>query len=179
MVIRKLPQTNRIEVEMKKMHSIKLATYNHLDVKDRSAIAKAMNPLVADTFALFVKTKNFHWHMTGSHYRDYHLLLDEQSEQIFGMIDVLAERVRKLGERTIQSISQIKELQTVKDVNEKLTADEMLHDLLQENKRFLLNLRYVHQLCSEKNDVATTSILENYIDETERRVWFLTETLAE
>ncbi len=105
-------------------------------------------------------------------------LLDEQSDQIFAMIDVLAERVRKIGEQTIHSIGQIKELQRVKDMNETLSAEEMLHDLLQENKTFLTHLRAAHEICSEKNDVATTSILENYIDETERRVWFLFETLA-
>lgn len=163
---------------MKKVEPLKLATPNDLGVQECRAIAKAINPLVADTFALFVKTKNFHWHMSGSHYRDYHLLLDEQSDQLFAMIDVLAERVRKLGERTIHSISEIKELQRVKDVNKTLSPGEMLHDLLQENKSFLMRLREVHKVCSDGNDVGTTSILENYIDETERRVWFLFETLA-
>lgn len=166
------------EIKMKKVEPLKLATPSDLDVQDRRAIAKAINPIVADSFALFVKTKNFHWHMSGSHYRDYHLLLDEQSDQIFAMIDVLAERVRKLGERTIHSISEIKELQHVKDVNETLSADEMLQELLQENKKFLMRLRAAHEVCSEGNDVGTTSVLENYIDETERRVWFLFETLA-
>ncbi len=163
---------------MKKMEPIMLATPNDLDIKDRRAIAKALNPLVADTFALFVKTKNFHWHMSGPHYRDYHLLLDEHSEQIFPMIDVLAERVRKLGEKTIQSVGQIKELKTIRDSNETLGPDAMLQELLQDNKNFLLHMRSIHEICSERNDVATTSILENYIDETERRVWFLFETLA-
>lgn len=163
---------------MKKMEPLKLATPNDLDIKDRRAIAQAINPLVADTFALFVKTKNFHWHMSGRHYRDYHLLLDEQSEQIFAMIDVLAERVRKLGEKTIQSIGQIKELQKIKDVNETLSAEEMLKDLLYDNKGFLIRMRAAHAVCSDGNDVATTSILENYIDETERRIWFLFETVA-
>lgn len=162
---------------MKKMESLKFATPTDLDIKDCRAIARVINPLVADTFALFVKTKNFHWHMSGSHYRDYHLLLDEQSDQIFAMTDVLAERVRKLGERTIQSIGQIKELQKIHDVNETLSAEQMLHDLLQENKDFLSRMRAAHKVCSEANDVGTTSILENYIDETERRVWFLFETL--
>ncbi len=163
---------------MKKMEPLKLATPNDLDIKDRRAIAQVINPLLADTFALFVKTKNFHWHMSGRHYRDYHLLLDEQSEQIFAMIDVLAERVRKLGEKTIQSIGQIKELQKINDVNETMSAEKMLNDLLQDNKGFLIRMRAAHAVCSESNDVATTSILENYIDETERRIWFLFETVA-
>lgn len=163
---------------MKKMESIKLATLSDLQPKDRRVIAQVINPLVADTFALYVKTKSYHWHMSGRHFRDYHLLLDEQSEQIFAMIDVLAERVRKLGEQTIHSISQIKELQHVKDTEAALSAEEMLHDLMQENKRFLIHMRAAHEICSEKNDVATTSLLENYIDETERRVWFLFEILT-
>jgi starvation-inducible DNA-binding protein len=163
---------------MKKMEPIQLATPSDLDIKDRRAIARVINPLVADTFALYVKTKNFHWHMSGSHYRDYHLLLDEQSDQIFEMIDVLAERVRKLGEKTIQSIGQIKDLQKIRDVNETLAPDAMLNDLLQENKGFLSRMRAAHAVCSDGNDVATTSILENYIDETERRIWFLFETLT-
>ena len=162
---------------MKKLELYKLETPNDLDIRDRRKIAEAVNPLLADTFALFVKTKNFHWHMTGPHYRDYHLLLDEQSEQIFAMIDVLAERVRKLGERTIHSIGEIKQLQTLRDTNETLSADDMLRNLLEDNKGFLKNLRKVHEVCSKKNDFATTSILEVYIDETERRIWFLFETL--
>ncbi|KTD71019.1 ferritin [Legionella steelei] len=162
---------------MKKLELYKLETPNDLDIRDRRKIAEAVNPLIADTFALFVKTKNFHWHMTGSHYRDYHLLLDEHSEQIFAMVDVLAERVRKLGEQTIHSIGQIKQLQTLRDVNESLSADDMLQNLLDDNKAFLKNLRKVHEVCSKRNDFATTSVLETYIDETERRVWFLFETL--
>src|SRR5436309_2488501 len=104
------------EMSMKKLEVYQLETPNDLDIRDRRKIAEAVNPLLANTFALYVKTKNFHWHMTGPHYRDYHLLLDEQSEQIYAMIDVLAERVRKLGEQTIHSIGQIHELQTLKDV---------------------------------------------------------------
>ncbi|CEG56054.1 Dps family protein [Legionella fallonii] len=163
---------------MKKVEQLKMSAFNDLDVKSRRAIARAVNPLIADIFALFVKTKNFHWHMSGSHYRDYHLLLDEHSDQIFAMIDVLAERMRKLDERTIQSIGQISELKNIKDVNESLSAKEMLQILLQDNQDFLARMRRAHHVCSEGNDVATTSILENYIDETERRIWFLFETLA-
>lgn len=162
---------------MKKMELYKLEIPNDLDIKDRRKIAEKINPLIADTFALFVKTKNFHWHMTGPHYRDYHLLLDEQSEQIFLMIDVLAERVRKLGEKTIGSIGQIKELQSIRDTHETLSAANMLQQLLKDNKDFLKSMRKAHEICSKKNDFATTSILEVYIDETERRIWFLFETL--
>ena len=163
---------------MKKVESIKLATPSDLEVKARRAVAQAINPLIADTFALFVKTKNFHWHMSGRHYRDYHLLLDEQSDQIFAMIDVLAERVRKLCEQTIHSIGEIKELQKIKDSNGVLDAQEMLLELLQDNIHFLSSMRAAHSICSDANDVGTTSILENYIDETERRVWFLFGTTA-
>ncbi|MGC1182975.1 Dps family protein [Legionella sp.] len=163
---------------MKKIEPLRLATLNDLEKKDCRDIAQAINPLLADTFALFVKTKNFHWHMSGPHYRDYHLLLDDQSDQIFAMIDVLAERVRKLGERTIQSISQIKALQSIEEVDKIFSAEEMLNNLLQDNKNFLIRMRGVHEVCGKRNDVATTSILENYIDETEQRIWFLFETLA-
>ncbi|MGL5743054.1 MAG: Dps family protein [Legionella sp.] len=164
-------------MKMKNMELYKLDTPNDLEAKDRRKIAEALNPLLADTFALFVKTKNFHWHMSGHHFRDYHLLLDEHSEQIYAMIDVLAERVRKLGEQTIHSIGQIKELQTLKDVNEVLPAEEMLQNLLHDNKAFLKHIRAAHEVCDKRNDFATTGLLENYIDETERRIWFLFETL--
>lgn len=163
---------------MKKIETLKPTRISDLDSKDRQAIARALNPLIADVFALFVKTKGFHWHISGPHYRDYHLLLDEQSEQIFEMIDVLAERVRKLGEKTIHSISEIKELQRVQESKNSLSAEDMLSELLQENKNFLARMREVHEVCSSAQDVATTSILEEYIDQTEKRIWFLFETLA-
>ena len=162
---------------MKKIELYKIENLNDLEVKDCRQIAEAVNPLLADIFALFVKTKNFHWHMSGPHYRDYHLLLDEQSNQILAMIDVLAERVRKLGQKTIHSIGHIKELQSIKDVNQTLSADEMLQNLLQDNKDLVKSMRKAHEVCSKRKDVATTSILEVYIDETERRIWFLYETL--
>jgi starvation-inducible DNA-binding protein len=157
-----------------------LSTPNDLDKKARKAIFTVVNPLVADSFALFVKTKNYHWHMTGSHYRDYHLLLDEQATQIFAMIDVLAERVRKLGGSTIHSIGEIARLKNVQDDDEQLVdAKEMLRRLLADNKNFTAHMRAVHKVCSEGNDVATTSLLENFIDESERRTWFLYETIAD
>lgn len=159
---------------------LKLATPTDLKDKDRQAIATAINPLIADAFALFVKTKNYHWHMSGSHYRDYHLLLDEQASQIFAMIDVLAERIRKLGGTTIRSISQISRLQQVHDDNETYVAPkEMIRRLMEENKRYAARMRAAHKICDDHNDVATASFLEVYIDETERRTWFLFETQVE
>lgn len=154
-----------------------LTTPSTLSDAANSAVASCINPLVADAFALYVKTKNYHWHMTGSHFRDYHILLDEQAEQLFAMIDVLAERVRKLGKMTIHSIGQIRELQSVPDDNEThVTPKEMLSRLLEDNKNYVIRMRAAHKVCAEYNDVATTSILEVFMDETERRVWFLFET---
>lgn len=154
-----------------------LATPSDLSDESRIAIANAINPLVADIFALFVKTKNFHWHMSGSHYRDYHLLLDEQAEQVFAMIDVLAERVRKLGKATITSIGQIAKLQRLRDDDDAAVAPKlMLQRLLDDNKKLVSSMRAAHDVCDAGNDVATASLLENFIDETERRIWFLYET---
>jgi starvation-inducible DNA-binding protein len=159
---------------------IKLATPSDLSEKARQAVAVAINPLIADCFALYVKTKNYHWHMSGSHYRDYHLMLDEQADQIFNMIDVLAERVRKLGQLTIHSIEQIHRLQNVHDDNESFVAPkEMIRRLMDDNKTFSARLRGAHKVCDDSNDVATASFLETYIDEAERRVWFLFETCNE
>ncbi len=150
-----------------------------LDDKVRHQIAQAVNPLIADVFALFIKTKNFHWHMSGSHFRDYHLLLDEHSEQILNMIDILAERVRKLGKNTIHSIGEIAQLQKIQDNNkEHMTPMAMLEELMNDNKILTQRMRAAHEICSNGNDVATTSLLENFIDETERRTWFLFETLT-
>jgi starvation-inducible DNA-binding protein len=160
--------------------SSKLATPNDLGEKAKKTIPIALNPLIADIFALYVKTKNFHWHMSGSHYRDYHLLLDEQADQLFAMIDVLAERVRKLGGLTIHSISQIKSLQRIKDDNENFVqAKDMLKKLMNDNRELAVSMREAHNVCSDHKDVATTSILEVYIDETERRIWFLYETIMD
>lgn len=154
-----------------------LQTPTDLGDKARRAITEAINPIVANCFALFVKTKNYHWHMVGRHYRDYHLLLDEQASQIFAMIDVLAERVRKLGGITIQSISHIHKLQTIQnDQDNGLDAVEMIRRLLKDNQLLTEQMRKAHQVCDEVDDVATASLLENYIDESEGRVWFLFET---
>lgn len=153
-----------------------LATPNELKEMGRHEIAKSINSLIADTYVLYVKTKNFHWHLSGSHFRDYHLLFDEQASQIFAMIDVLAERVRKLGKATIRSIGHISRLQSIKDSDDEfLKPEEMLLQLLNDNKKLVADMRKAHQICDESDDFATTSILEVYIDETEKRVWFLFE----
>ncbi len=154
-----------------------LATPNLLGTEAAAAISTAINPLVADSFALYVKTKNFHWHLSGPHFRDYHLMFDEQADQIFAMIDVLAERVRKLGGTTIHSISHISQLQNVKDDNQAFVeAKDMVQILLNDNKNFAQRMRDAHKICDDHGDVATASLLEVFIDETERRTWFLYET---
>src|SRR5215813_12769005 len=143
-------------------------------VKD---ISGAMNAILADVFALYLKTKNFHWHMSGPHFRDYHLLLDEQSEQIFAMTDDIAERGRKIGGITLRSIGNISRLQRLLDNDaEFVTAEDMLAELADDNKRFTGFLRETHELCDEHGDVATASLIENWIAETERRTWFLFES---
>jgi len=140
------------------------------------AISGAINGLVADAFALYVKTKNFHWHMSGPHFRDYHLLLDEQADQIFATTDPLAERVRKISGTTLRSIGQIHTLTRVADNDREFVSSlEMLRELMNDNKAMAKSMRDAHEICDEHKDVATASLLENFIDETERRVWFLFE----
>jgi len=135
-----------------------------------------LRELLADVFTLYIKTKNFHWHMTGRHFRDYHLLLDEQGEQIFAMTDDIAERARKLGGPTIKSISDISAHQSLKDNNnEFVPPNEMLTELRDDNQQLTRFLRSAHEVCDKYNDVATASLIENWIDETERRTWFLRE----
>jgi len=140
-------------------------------------IVPALRELLADVFALYLKTKNFHWHMSGPHFRDYHLLLDEHAGQIFTMTDDIAERARKIGGTTLHSISDIARHQRLKDNNEESVAPEdMLAELLSDNQQLARALRAAHQLCDEHNDVATASLIEVWIDETERRAWFLSAT---
>jgi len=154
-----------------------LDTPSDLTEKSRKKVAEAVNGLVADAFALYIKTKNFHWHMSGPHFRDYHILLDEQAAQILETIDPLAERVRKLGYDTIRSVGHIAQLQTVKDNDEDfVTPQAMLEELVTENKKMAKNLRDAHSLCDDAKDIATASLLEEYVDATERRTWFLFET---
>jgi starvation-inducible DNA-binding protein len=139
-------------------------------------ISNALRGLLADVFALYVKTKNFHWHMTGVHFRDYHLLLDEQADQIFAMTDEIAERARKLGGTTLHSISDISRHQRLTDNNDQdVSPDAMLAELLHDNQELVHYMRHSHDLCEKNNDVATTSLLEVWIDQTERRAWFLRE----
>ena len=141
-----------------------------------SEITTALRPLLADVFALYLKTKNFHWHMKGPHFRDYHHLLDKQSSQIFEMTDDIAERAIKLGGTTLHSISEIAKHQTLKDNNEEsVSPHEMLAELCADNRDLTRHLREVHEICGRHNDVATTSLIESWIDETERRTWFLFE----
>jgi starvation-inducible DNA-binding protein len=150
-----------------------------LDAASVSEITDALRPLLADTFALYVKTKNFHWHMSGPHFRDYHLLLDEQAEQIFAMTDDIAERARKLGGTTLRSISDISRHQRLKDNNQEFVAPtDMLKELQLDNQLLTQSLRDTHQICERHKDVATTSLIETWIDETERRTWFLREALG-
>jgi starvation-inducible DNA-binding protein len=154
----------------------RLKTPTDLGANATKDIAGALNALLADTFALYLKTKNFHWHMSGPHFRDYHLMLDEQADQIFAMTDVLAERVRKLGGRTIRSIGDISRQQRIADNDaEYVDPLDMLAELRDDTQRFISSMREAHDVCDEHNDVATTSLLEVYIDESERRVWFLYE----
>ena len=154
----------------------RLATPTDLGANAAKDIAGALNALLADSFALYLKTKNVHWHMSGPHFRDYHLLLDEQADQIFAVTDVLAERVRKLGARTLHSIGEIARQSRIADNDAPyVDPDDMLAELRDDNQRFVAAMRETHDLCDEHNDVASTSLLEVYIDEAERRVWFLYE----
>jgi starvation-inducible DNA-binding protein len=143
-------------------------------------IAGELHKLLADVFALYVKTKNFHWHMSGRHFRDYHLLLDEHGSQIFAMTDDIAERARKIGGTTVRSVSDISKHQRLKDNNaERVAPEDMLAELRADNQELTRNLRLAHELCEKHNDVATASLIENWIDETERRTWFLSEIVTE
>ena len=155
-----------------------LLTPTDLDRKGTAQIGEELRHLLADTFALYLKTKNFHWHMSGPHFRDYHLLLDEHADQIFAITDDIAERARKIGETTLHSISEISKFQRLEDnskafVEPKLMLAELHHD----NLELIEYMRNTHEITSKHNDVATTSLLENWIDEAERRAWFLFETI--
>ena len=139
-------------------------------------ISSVMNAILADVFALYLKTKNFHWHMSGPHFRDYHLLLDEHGDQIFAMTDDIAERVRKIGGATIHSIGEISRLQRIHDNDQEyVDAQDMLRELRGDNMSLVESLRAAHEVTDEAGDYATTSLIENWIDESERRAWFLFE----
>ena len=153
-------------------------TPSDLDPKDATEITTELRRLLADVFALYLKTRNFHWHMSGSHFRDYHLLLDEQADQLFAITDAIAERARKLGGTTLHSVSDISKHQRLTDNNEDdLTPEAMLTELCADNQHLTHALRAIHEICVQHNDVATTSLIEVWIDEAERRTWFLFETL--
>jgi starvation-inducible DNA-binding protein len=153
-----------------------IATSTDLSAGATRDISGAMNAILADVFALFVKTKNFHWHLSGPHFRDYHLLFDEQADQIFAMSDAIAERVRKVGGSTIRSIGHIAKLKRVSDNDaEYVEPSDMLAELREDNKALAGRLREAHNVCDENRDIATASLIEVWIDETERRTWFLFE----
>jgi starvation-inducible DNA-binding protein len=153
-----------------------LDTPSDLGGNATARITSEINKLVADAFALYLKTKNFHWHMSGPHFRDYHLMLDEQSDQIFATTDPLAERVRKLGGRTLHSIGEINSMTRVKSNDAAFVSPrDMLLELCADNKAMAANMRKAHEVCDDNKDVGTASLLEVYIDETERRTWFLFE----
>jgi starvation-inducible DNA-binding protein len=154
-------------------------TPTDLNQKGVAEITASLKQLLADVFALYLKTKNFHWHMSGAHFRDYHLLLDEHSDQIFAMTDDVAERARKIGGTTLRSISDVTKHQRLADNNEEnVSPKDMLSELSDDNQQLTRFLRATHEICDEHNDVATASLIENWIDETERRTWFLSEIVA-
>jgi starvation-inducible DNA-binding protein len=154
-----------------------LATPSDIEPKHVKEISGALNALLADVFSLYLKTKNFHWHMNGPHFRDYHLLLDEHGDQLFAMTDDIAERVRKIGGTTLRSIGHIARLQRIADNDaDFVTAQDMLSELREDEKALTLSMREAHNLCDEAGDVATASLLENWIDQSQRRIWFLFES---
>jgi len=164
-------------IELLQRRDAPLETRTDLTQAATKDIAAAMNAILADVFALYVKTKNFHWHMSGPHFRDYHLLLDEHADQLFAMTDPIAERVRKIGGLTLTSIGRIARTQRVLDNDaEYVEPLDMLAELAEDNKTLAARLREAHNVCEEHRDVATTSLIEVWIDETERRTWFLFET---
>jgi len=162
--------------EAKVLQTAPLATPTDLKQNAVRDLAGALNILLADMFGLYLKTKNFHWHVSGPHFRDFHLLLDEQAEQIFATTDDMAERVRKIGGTTLRSIGHVSRLQRIKDNNaDFVTPMDMLAELRDDNKELVARMRETHGLCDEHGDVSTASLLETWIDEAERRSWFLFE----
>jgi len=156
-----------------------LTTPSDLDATATKEVGGAMNGILVDVFALYLKTKNFHWHMTGPHFRDYHLLLDEQADQLYAMTDAIAERVRKIGAPTIKSIGQISKTQRILDNDaDYVEPSDMLAELREDNASLIANLREAHGICEKHRDIATASLVEVWIDETERRAWFLFASMA-
>jgi starvation-inducible DNA-binding protein len=169
-------QTTKIKIEPSYPAPNHLATKTDLSSQETKAVTEVVNPLIADAFALYVKTKNFHWHLYGSHFRDYHVLLDEQADSIFESIDIMAERVRKVGGTTIRSISHIGQLQTIEDDNRaEVPPGEMLRILMEDNGHIAKMLRNAITVCEDNRDTPTSNLLQDILDKTERRKWFLYE----
>ena len=163
--------------DQKRRQRAPLVTPTDLKAAATKDIAGAMNAILADVFALYLKTKNFHWHLSGPHFRDYHLLFDEQADQLYAMTDPIAERIRKVGGTTLRSIGHIVRIQRVLDNDaEYVEPEDMLAELREDNKTLAARLREVHDVCDKHRDIATASLIEVWIDETERRTWFLFET---
>jgi starvation-inducible DNA-binding protein len=153
-----------------------LATIGGRASNEADDLVLALNTLLADMFALYLKTKNFHWHVSGPHFRDYHLLLDAQADQVFATIDAIAERVRKLGAKTLRSVGQVSQLQRIADNNaDEVGAADMLRELLEDNGAVAHHLKAAHRLCERDDDIASASLIENWLDEAEQRIWFLSE----
>ena len=168
--------SNKVQELKKSRVAPALDTPTDLSPEAVGAVSEALNALLADTFALYVKTKNFHWHVSGPHFRSYHLLLDEQSQQILETVDELAERVRKIGGTTVRSIGQIARLMRIRDNDDNFVPPlEMLSELMADNKTMIQTMRAAHKVADKHEDVATTSLLEQFIDGAERRTWFLFE----
>jgi len=168
--------SEKAEQDVKRRQRAPLLTPTDLKAAATRNISGAMNAILADVFALYLKTKNFHWHMSGPHFRDYHLMLDEQGEQLFAMTDPIAERIRKLGGMTLRSIGHIGRTQRILDNDaDYVEPEDMLAELCDDNKTLAAALREVHGVCEEGEDIATASLIEVWIDETERRTWFLFE----
>jgi starvation-inducible DNA-binding protein len=173
---RNLAKSNSRRAELLHRREAPLETRTDLAAEATKDISGAMNAILADVFALYLKTKNFHWHMSGPHFRDYHLLLDEHADQLFAMTDPVAERVRKIGGLTLHSIGEISRIQRVLDNDaEYVEPLDMLAELTDDNKTLATHLREAHNVCDEHRDFATASLIEVWIDETERRTWFLFE----
>ena len=171
------PSDTRKTQDLKQRRAAPLATPTDLKAAATRDIAGAMNAVLADVFAMYLKTKNFHWHMSGPHFRDYHLMLDDQADQLYAMTDPIAERIRKVGGRTLRSIGHIARSQRVLDNDADFVEPlDMLAELRDDNQALAANLRSVHDLCNEHRDIASASLIEGWIDETERRTWFLFET---
>src|SRR5437763_11930367 len=162
--------------DVKSRQKAPLETRTGLGADATKNVSAALTQLLADMFALYLKTKNFHWHISGPHFRDYHLMLDEQADAIFATTDPLAERVRKLGGTTLRSIGHVSKIQTLQDNDDQFVGpNEMLRELMADNKAVAAAMRKAHELCEEHKDAASASLLEIYIDETEKRTWFLFE----